>query len=65
MYIVAIGWLYVTLLMAMTESSVIAGIASFLFYGLCPTALLLWLGGFRARRRKRHADEDSERPPAP
>ena len=36
MYIVAIGWLYVTLLIAVNEPSVVAGIISFLFYGLMP-----------------------------
>ena len=45
MYIIAIGWLYVTVLVALNEPSVVAGIASFLFYGLLPCGLLLWLGG--------------------
>jgi len=43
MYIIAIGWLYVTLLVAATEPSVVAGIISFLFYGLLPCSLLLWI----------------------
>jgi hypothetical protein len=55
MYIIAIAWLYVTLLMAFTESSVVAGVLSFLFYGVAPTALLWWLTGGRARRRKRQS----------
>lgn len=64
MYIVAIGWLYVVVLMAMTETSVVAGIATLVFYGLLPVGLLLWLGGYRARRRAR---EDAARkdPPPP
>ena len=45
MYIIAIGWLYVTALVALNEASVVAGIASFLLYGLLPCGLLLWLGG--------------------
>lgn len=53
MYIVAIGWLYVTFLMAMTETTVIAGVASFLFYGLLPVSLLMWLGGARGRARRK------------
>ena len=52
MYIIAIGWLYVTVLVALNEPSVVAGIASFLFYGLLPCGLLLWLGGGRARRQR-------------
>ncbi len=55
MYIIAIAWLYVTLLVAFTESSVVAGALSFFFYGLAPTALLLWLTGRPARRRKSDA----------
>jgi hypothetical protein len=44
MYIVAIGWLYVTLLVAANEPTVVAGVISFLFYGLLPCSLLMWLG---------------------
>ena len=57
MYIVAIGWLYVTALVALNEASVVAGIVSFLFYGLLPCALLLWLGGSRARRQRQRYRE--------
>jgi hypothetical protein len=53
MYIVAIAWLYVTILMAATERSVTAGVMTFLFYGLFPLALFLWLVGTPARRRAR------------
>lgn len=56
MYIVAIGWLWVVLMMALTESGVTAGILTFLFYGLAPLALFLWLAGTPARRR-RSADQ--------
>jgi hypothetical protein len=57
MYIIAIGWLYVTLLVAANEPSVIAGIISFLFYGLMPCSLLLWLGGSKVRRQRRRHRE--------
>ena len=53
MYIVAIAWLYVTILMAATEASLVAGILSFVFYGLAPLALLLWLMGTPQRRRNK------------
>lgn len=56
MYIVAIGWLWVVLMMALTEASVTAGILTFFFYGLAPLALFLWLVGTPARRR-RSADQ--------
>ena len=51
MHIVAIAWLYVTSMMAITEKNITAGVLTFVFYGLAPTALLLWLGGTRRRRR--------------
>jgi len=57
MYIVAIAWIYVTLLMALTEPNVTAGILTFALYGLMPLALLLWLFGTPLRRRKRERDE--------
>jgi hypothetical protein len=53
MYIVAIAWLYVTLMMALTEPTVVAGILTFVFYGLLPCALLLWLIGTPQRRRNK------------
>ena len=60
MYIVAIAWLYVVVMMALTESSVVAGLATFLFYGLAPVALLVWLMGTPQRRRARKAREARE-----
>lgn len=53
MYIVAIAWLYVTLMMALTEPSITAGVLTFTFYGLLPCALLLWVIGTPQRRRNR------------
>ncbi len=52
MYIVFIGWLYVTLLMALTETNLVAGILTFGFYGLVPVSLLWYLFG-RGKRRPR------------
>lgn len=57
MYIVVIGWLYVILMMAITERSIVAGAMTFIFYGLLPCALLLWLTGAHRRllaARQRH-----------
>lgn len=72
MYIVAIAWLYVTLLMALTESSVAAGLATFVLYGLFPLSIVLYLMGAPHRRRMRlrreaeaAAQEARERPPPP
>jgi hypothetical protein len=53
MHIIAIGWLYVTLMVALTESNLTAGVLSFLFYGLAPTALFLWLAAAPATASRR------------
>ncbi|CAN5877913.1 hypothetical protein BH11PSE12_BH11PSE12_19170 [soil metagenome] len=50
-YIIAIGWLYVVFLMSITESSLTAGIMTFLFYGVLPLSLFLYL--LRAPSRKK------------
>lgn len=66
MYIVAIGWLYVVVMMSLTETSVVAGLATLLFYGLLPVSLLLWLGGGKARRQKRLlTDQEARQGDAP
>jgi hypothetical protein len=57
MYVIAIGWLYVTTLMAFSENSIVAGVLTFFFYGLFPVGLLLWLLGTPARRQRRAAAE--------
>lgn len=53
MYIIAIAWLYVVTLMAATEKTVAAGLLTFIFYGLLPCALLLWILGVKHRRFKK------------
>lgn len=59
MYIIAIGWIYVTLLMAATEPNIVAGILTFVFYGLAPLALFVWLFGTPQRRRNQRASKPS------
>ncbi|MCB1938820.1 MAG: hypothetical protein KDF24_09980 [Rhodocyclaceae bacterium] len=61
MYIVAIAWLYVALLAAITDTTVVGGVLTFVFYGVFPLSLFLWLVGTPARRRRqRLADDDDE-----
>lgn len=60
MYIIAIAWLYVTVLMAATEKSVAAGILTFVFYGLLPCAILLWVLGVKHRKLKRTVKLNNE-----
>ncbi|MRR49394.1 MAG: hypothetical protein EG825_00530 [Rhodocyclaceae bacterium] len=63
MYIIAIGWIFVTGLMALTETSIFSGLVTFIFVGLGPLALILWLLGTPERRRRqaRLAELDAER----
>lgn len=60
MYIVAIGWLYVVLMMSLTEQSWIAGADTFLLYGVAPLALFLWIVGSPARKRRRHTQDAAQ-----
>lgn len=60
MFIVAIGWIYVVLMMSITETSVVAGVMTFLFYGLLPVALLLYISGGGKRKRRRIAEEQRQ-----
>lgn len=64
MYIIAIGWLWVVLMMAITESNLVAGILTFVFYGLFPCSLLIWLLGTPARRRRQAAEAEATQPPS-
>lgn len=57
MYIIAIAWLYVTVLMAATEKTITVGVLTFVFYGLLPCALLLWILGVNHRRHKKYVKE--------
>ena len=57
MYVIAIGWIYVTLLMAATEPNLTAGVLTFVAFGAAPLALFLWLFGTPQRNRTRRARE--------
>jgi hypothetical protein len=59
MYIVAIAWIYVVLMMSITEQSFVAGVMTFLLYGLLPLALILYLMGVPERKRRRMRAENS------
>ena len=65
MYIIAIAWLYVVILMAATEKSMTAALLTLLFYGLLPCALLLWLMGTKHRRhfQQKHLPNEDMRDP--
>lgn len=63
--LIAIGWLYVALMMAVAEAtspvgSVLGAIITFIFYGVGPVALVLYILGTPARKRRRRAREHAE-----
>lgn len=64
MYIVAIAWIYVVLMMSITEHSIIAGIMTFLLYGVLPLMIILYLMGTPQRKRNRAKAERSAQPMA-
>ena len=65
MWIVSIAWLYVALMMALAEAtssqgSVLGALITFIFYGLAPIALVMYLLATPARRKARLAAEASK-----
>lgn len=73
MYIVAIGWLYVVVLMALAEPTFTAGLTTLLLFGVLPIGMLVIVrnGSKRSRRLRREAieramsgeDDPPDRPP--
>ncbi len=57
MYIVAIAYIYVIFMIAVTDKSIVGGIITFVLLGLFPLAIFLWIFGTPARRRARIAAE--------
>ena len=65
MYIVPIAWLYVALMMALAEATasngtVMGGIITFVFYGVLPITLVVYVMGTPARKRAIKAREKAE-----
>lgn len=71
MYLIAIAWLYVVVLMAVVEAaspqgSLLGAFFTLLLYGALPLGLLLFIAGTPARRRMRHrAEAEAQQAPAP
>jgi cytochrome c biogenesis protein CcdA len=62
MWIVAVAWIYVVGLMALTEPTVVAGIMTFLAYCVLPLSILFYIAGSKRRRQRR---EDGVRSAGP
>ncbi|GGX87228.1 hypothetical protein GJV26_29140 [Massilia dura] len=61
MLIIAIAWIYVVLLMSLTEPTVVAGIMTFLMYCVVPLGILLYVTGGKGRRARRLRARERER----
>ena len=62
MYLVAIAWMYVVVMMAVAEAmatngSVLGAVFTFLLYGVLPCSIVMYLMGTPMRRRARLAAE--------
>lgn len=65
MYLVAIAWVYVVLMMAAAEAmspqgSLFGALVTLLLYGVLPLGLLLYILGTPGRKRRRRAAETAE-----
>ncbi|MDZ7593039.1 MAG: hypothetical protein U0932_00170 [Thiobacillus sp.] len=58
MYIVAIGWAYVILMMAITASSIGKALVVLIFLGVLPLALFVYVAGGPRRHRRSVAVSD-------
>jgi Na+/serine symporter len=75
MYLVAIGWLYVVLMMALAEAlspqgTVLGAVFTLLLYGIAPLAIVLYIMATPMRRKARQraeaaatAPDDADLPP--
>lgn len=64
MYLTVIGWLYVTLLMALaealsTQGTVLGAMVTFVLYGLVPISIVIYLFGTPLRRKARKKAEQA------
>lgn len=67
-YVVAIAWVYVVGMMALAEATAPAGtllgaVFTFLLYGVLPLAIVLYLLGTPARKRRARAREAAAHAP--
>lgn len=70
MVIVPLAWLYVALMMAVAEANHVNGTLlgaciTFLLYGVLPVAVLVYIMGAPARRRRIKAKEATQQPAPP
>ena len=57
MWIVAIAWIYVVVLMAATEPTAVGGVMTFLFYCALPLSILFYITGAKRRRLRKQTGQ--------
>ena len=67
MYLIAIAWMYVVLMMALAEAlsaqgTILGALVTFLLYGCLPLSIVMYLLGTPMRRRARLAAEAEQTP---
>ena len=62
-YIVAIGWLFVIIMMAITSTSFLSGVVTLFCYGILPLGLFLWIVGAPQRRRRAASRDTADEEP--
>jgi len=59
-YVIAIGWLYVVVMIAAVSDSLLKGVIRFVFLGALPVGLLLWVKLMRYRTRQAERAQAAE-----
>jgi len=60
MYIVAIGWLYVVVMIAVVSDTLLKAVVRVLVLGVLPMAILLWTRGLRRPRPRSVAPQSND-----
>lgn len=65
MYLIAIAWIYVVLMMSVAEAissqgTVLGAVITFIFYGVLPLSILMYIMGTPGRKRARRAAESAQ-----
>lgn len=61
LYLIAIAWIYVVLLMSLAESSFVAGVLTFIGYCVIPMSLVLYILTSPARKKRQRALEEQKK----
>ncbi len=69
MYLVVIAWIYVVLMMSLTEAfssqgSVLGAVVTFVLYGVLPLSIVVYILGTPARKRALRQAEQTGQPPS-